>query len=139
MIQSLNPYLAFDGNASEALDFYKQTLGAEVPELMRWGDMPGQDVPAEIAGNVMHATLTFGEVSINLSDLPPGKARSGGNAVMLLLNVTDTADVDRLCEGLAAGGGQVTMPPEDTFWNARYAECTDRYGVQWKMNCQKEG
>jgi len=35
----IQPYLFFDGRCEQALDFYKQTLGAKVEALMRFKEM----------------------------------------------------------------------------------------------------
>ena len=37
---NLQPYLFFDGKCEEALDFYKQTVGAEAKMLMRFKESP---------------------------------------------------------------------------------------------------
>ena len=36
----VQPYLFFEGRAEEALEFYKQALGAKVEMLMRYKDNP---------------------------------------------------------------------------------------------------
>ena len=58
----LNPYLTFDGNAREAIEFYKGVFGGEL-NLMTFGDMgasehEGTPIPAD---GVMHAQLTTDE------------------------------------------------------------------------------
>ena len=36
----IQPYLFFDGRCEEALEFYRQALGAEVTMLLRYKDGP---------------------------------------------------------------------------------------------------
>ena len=36
----IQPYLFFDGRCEEAIEFYRQAVGAEVGMLMRWKDCP---------------------------------------------------------------------------------------------------
>ena len=36
----VQPYLFFDGKCEEALDFYKQAIGAKVDMLMRFSESP---------------------------------------------------------------------------------------------------
>lgn len=31
-----------------------------------------------------------------------------------------------------------TMELQDMFWGAYYGSCTDKYGVQWMVNCRKK-
>ena len=49
----LNPYLSFDGQAEEVLNFYKSIFGGEVT-ISRFGDTPGMPVTAEQKELVMH-------------------------------------------------------------------------------------
>ena len=37
-------YLFFDGRCDEAIEFYKNTFGAEVGMLMRWKDSPDKSM-----------------------------------------------------------------------------------------------
>jgi PhnB protein len=34
-------------------------------------------------------------------------------------------------------GGTVQVPIGETFWSARFAMFTDRFGVPWMINCEK--
>lgn len=33
-------------------------------------------------------------------------------------------------------GGKVSMPLQDTFWEARFGMLQDKFGVNWMFNCQ---
>jgi PhnB protein len=114
-------------NGAEALEFYKQALGAE--ELAR---MPAPD------GRIMHAELRLGDHLVYLCDDFPemcgGKSRNptalGGSPVNIHRYVEDCdAEVTRA----AAAGAAITMPPTDMFWGDRYAMVTDPYGHNWSF------
>lgn len=137
MVQSINPYLNFNGDCEEALQFYQKALGANVHALMRWGDMPDADLPPEAASKVMYARLEVGGGAIELSDAPPGMTMEFGSAHMINIHIDEPDDVDRFYAALVEGG-QSFMAPQNTFWGARYAHCADRYGVQWSFHCQVE-
>ena len=36
-------------------------------------------------------------------------------------------------------GGKVEMSLEKTFWGALFGMFTDKYGIDWMINCQLEG
>ena len=79
MIQSMNPFLNFEGNASEALELYASVLGGEVVQLMRFSDMPtepGQQTPPELANQIMYAKLATDAFVLEMSDCPPGVPRT---------------------------------------------------------------
>jgi PhnB protein len=37
---SVKPYLIFNGNCREAMDFYREVFGADEPVVMTYGDLP---------------------------------------------------------------------------------------------------
>ena len=58
------PYLFFEGRCEEALDFYKEKLGAKVDMLMRFKENPDQGGPGCEQVNpesVMHASMHIGD------------------------------------------------------------------------------
>ena len=36
-----------------------------------------------------------------------------------------------------AEGGKVTMELQDMFWGAYFGSLTDKFGVQWMVNCSE--
>ena len=53
---TITPYLMFGGRCEEALDFYRQALGAEVEMVLRFNESP-QPTPAEPAGPSVSASV----------------------------------------------------------------------------------
>ncbi len=133
MIKALAPYLLFRGEAADAVALYTSALGATVEGLMRWGDMPGGDMPPEAHGKVMHGCIRIDGHQLNVADSVFDPIERG-NANHVLLEFDDPDHMDR-CFAALSESGTVRMPVETTFWNARYGEVTDRYGITWKMNC----
>jgi PhnB protein len=128
----VQPYLFFDGRCEEAIEFYKETLGAEVGMLMHWKDAPDKSmVTPTNADKVMHAGLKIGESRVMASD-----GRNTGNpkfeGFALSLNAKTEADADRLFDALSAGG-KVTMPMSKTFFSPRFGMCADKFGMQWMI------
>jgi PhnB protein len=130
----LNAYLSFDGTCAEAMLFYARVLGARLEALITYGDAPGPErPPASHADKVMHAYLVHPEWELMAGDMPPGMAYGGIQGVMLTLSYPTAAEGRRIFDALAAGG-QVTMPPGETFWADFFGMVTDRYGVPWGVN-----
>lgn len=128
----IQPYLSFDGRCDEALQFYRDAIGAEIAMVMRWKDSPDQSMttPAN-ADKVMHSQFQVGDTVVMASD-----GRNGGQPEFKgfsLSLVADTEDeADRLFNALAAGG-KVTMPMAKTFFSPRFGMVTDRFGVGWMV------
>jgi PhnB protein len=116
----------------EAIEFYREVLGAEVQMLMRYADSPD---PAMCAGmqpeNVMHMSLKIGDSTIMGSDgRCTGQAQFQGFS--LSLTVTDPGTAERLF-GLLADGGEVQMPLGQTFFSPAFGLVSDRFGVSWMV------
>src|SRR5437868_5954070 len=128
----LQPYLFFDGRCEEAIEFYRQTLGAEVIALMRFKDSPEQgSSPPGSAEKIMHANLRVGETTFMASDgRCEGHPKFQGFA--LSLTVSAVAEAERLFV-LLGQGGQVQMPLTQTFFSPRFGMLADRFGVSWMV------
>ncbi len=133
----LQPYLLFDGKCEEALNFYKGIFGGEI-NLSRWKEMPqgteGPPVTAETENRIMHGDFKADGIAFMASDATPGKTYGEG-PISLSIGLSDTAEAERIFNALAAGGN-VEMPLQDTFWGARFGMLTDKYGIDWMINCQ---
>jgi len=136
MTIKLNPYIQFNGNAQQVIDFYERALGAKVEALMRYVEMPGATFTPEQKKLVMHAELRIGESRLMLSDGMPGESVPVGGAVQVMLDFTDVNEMRQKFDALAAGGA-VTLALHDAFWGATFGVLTDAFGVRWLFNCDK--
>ena len=125
-------YLFFDGRCDEALEFYRQALGAEVEMLMRFKDSPEPAQCGSGSGDkVMHASFRIGGTTVMASDgRCEGKPSFQGFA--LALSVPTEAEADRRFAALAKGG-QVQAPLAKTFFSPRFGMVADRFGVRWMV------
>lgn len=131
----VNPYIAFKGNCREAIEFYKNALGAEVVFVQTVGESPMSNMgPAEA---IMHATIKVNNSLIMMSDdmRPDAKAPEGSN-ISLAIGLDDPARAKELYDNLASGGVQV-MPLEKTYWAAAFGILQDKFGITWMVNCEQ--
>src|SRR5690606_27277016 len=72
VMMQVQPYLFFEGRCEEAIELYRQALGAEVTMLMRYRDSPeppvGCELPPGSDDKVMHAQLRIGSSEVMASD-----------------------------------------------------------------------
>lgn len=120
------PYLYFVGDCAEALELYREAIGAEIRALVRFGDMPGARSDAQ--GKIMHAELGIGDSTVFASDGQASERSSGGYAISL--QADDDADAERLFAALASGG-TVSVPLMTTPFASRFGMVTDRFGTPW--------
>ena len=134
----VQPYLFFDGRCQEAIDFYRQALGAEVLMQLPFSASPvPTSVPDQARDKIMHASVRIGETVISMSD-----GHCAGNpsfqGFSLSLTVGDDQEARRLFAAVADGGAAV-MPLEETFFASSFGMATDRFGVAWMVMCPKAG
>ena len=131
MTSRLNPYINFNGDARQALEFYQGVFGGEFT-AMTFGDMGNDD--AAVKDRVMHGQLeTPAGYTLMCSDIMPGMPFTPGTTITVSLS--GGAD-DGLAGYFAAlgEGGTVTVPLEKQVWGDEFGQLTDRFGVAWMVN-----
>lgn len=129
----VKPYISFSGNCREAIDFYKNALGATELFSQTWGETP-HAIPG-FEDKIMHATLQVGDTHIMMCDAPEGGTKVDSN-ISLAIGLNDKVKASEFFDNLSAGGN-VTMPLDETFWADAFGMCTDKFGVNWMVNCEK--
>ena len=131
----LSPYLMFNGTCEEALNFYEQTLGARIENIMKHTGTPAEEhVPETWRDKVMHARFSIDGHVVMASDAPPGHQKETGG-FSLSLGGIDAVKGEEIFNKLSEGGS-VTMPFGPTFWAKGFGMCTDRFGIPWMINCE---
>lgn len=127
----ISPYLIFQGNCEEAVNFYHHCLGGELA-IKRFGDteMP---VDEDYKDKIMHAELSIGDLKIMFSDGAPHKKITVGDNIQINLNFESENHMEKVFNNLAKGG-KVTMPIDVTFWNAKFGMLEDKFGIKWMVN-----
>ena len=131
----IEPYLFFNGRCEEAIEFYKQALGAQVLMVMRFNESPEPHpagmLPPGSENKIMHACMRVDDANVMASD---GRCtgQSDFQGFSLSLTAADEADAKRKFAALAEGG-QVHMPLGKTFWSPCFGMVADRFGVGWMV------
>lgn len=131
-MEAIIPYLNFNGNASEALEFYSIALNGTVDFKQTFGESP-MESPEDFKDKVMHASFSAGDLKFLVSDCPPGVSVHEGNNLSLSLNFNDLEELKKTFNALSEGG-KITMELQDTFWGAHFGMLTDQFGFNWMFN-----
>lgn len=128
---ALNPYLLFNGQAKDAMEYYHEVLGGDLSmQTFAESGMPTEEKEKDY---IVHAQLTSGDIVIMASDGGHGhEVKFGGNVALSLVG----PDEEGLTEAFAklSEGGKVDMPLEKQFWGDIYGQLTDKFGVHWMVN-----
>ena len=134
-MNSLVPYLNFQGQAEEALSFYHSILGGTIHNIyVRDTPMAGE-LPPGLQDKIMHGRLVFRSGELAVTDMGRPEQFVGETRTYLLLECSSEQEVLELYQKLSEGGEGVHVP-ERTFWGAMYGDCWDRYGIRWMFNYQ---
>ena len=132
----LTPYLLFNGNCRQAMEFYKTCLGGELA-LMKVKDSTAREhMPAFQQEKVLNAKLSSGALEISSSDwLRTDQTPVRGNTVCLYLSGGTFETLTGLFEKLS-DGAEVTDPLRKEFFGV-YGALNDRFGVRWMFVSDK--
>jgi PhnB protein len=130
MASRLNPYLNFNGNARQAMEFYASVFGGNL-NLSTFADFGTKDSPD--VDKIMHGQLeTEAGYTLMGADTPAGMEFHGMHGFGVSLS-GDDPDLLRYWDKLSAGG-TVTMPMQKQQWGDEFGMCTDKFGVEWLVN-----
>ena len=128
----VQPYLFFDGRCDEALEFYKNAVGAKVGMLMRFKEAPDRTgITPGSENKVMHAQFEIGDTVVMASDgHNSGQPKFDGSS--LAVSANSEAEAERIFNALGEGG-KVTQPLTKTFFSPKFGMLADKFGVHWMV------
>jgi len=134
---NLTPYLLFEGNCLEAMEFYKSRFGGELI-LIKVKDSPMKDqMPASAQEKVLNARLQSGGLEISASDwLRPARTPVRGNTVCLYLSGGTLENLRTVFDRLSEGA-DVTDPLKQMFFGT-YGALNDKFGVRWMFQTSEK-
>jgi len=132
----LTPYLNFEGNAEEVLNFYKDALDGEIVMISRYKDAP-MPFDEDWKDKIMHARLKFGKSLIMISDGPKDFKTTFNGNIQLSIEVEDENKMEEVFNKLAAGG-KITMPLQKQFWGAKFGMLVDKFGTGWMLSREEQ-
>jgi PhnB protein len=127
----LNPYISFEDNARQAMEFYKEVFGGTLV-LNTFGEFGQADSP--VADKIMHGMLeTDNGFTIMAADTPPGMERNPGDTISISLSGDDADELRGYWDKLSSSG-KVSMPLEKQMWGDEFGMCVDQFGIPWMVN-----
>ena len=130
MASLLNPYLNFNGNARQAMEFYRDVFGGELT-LSTFGELGAAE--GADADKIMHGQLQTGSgYTLMGSDVPSHMQYEPAAGFAVSLSGDDEA-LRGYFEKLSAGGN-VTLPMQKMMWGDEFGMLTDQFGIQWMAN-----
>jgi len=130
----LDVYLNYRGNCEQAFRFYEQHLGGKVTGIVRHGQQPNPNIPADWQGKILHARMEIGTTVLMGADIPQSEPM---RSAYLTLTLDSESEAERLY-ALLVDGGQIFMKIAQTPFANRFAMLRDRFGTSWMLLHQPE-
>jgi len=129
---TLNPYLTFDGNCREAMNFYKECLGGELLLTVVKDSPIADQMPPKYKDQILHSSLKTSELELMATDMQPETLVEGNSNHLCLVCKTEE-ELNRLWGALSAGG-KINQPLHKMFfgWIGTF---TDKFGKRWILEC----
>jgi PhnB protein len=132
----LNPYISFDGDARQAMEFYKGIFGGTLA-VNTFGDF-GKEEAGDAADKIMHSMLeTDSGFTLMAADTPPEMEYKPGNNISVSVSGDDADELRGYWDKLSSDG-TVSVPLEKQMWGDVFGMCTDRFGITWLINISEQ-
>lgn len=132
-------YINFGGNCAEAFHFYEEHLGGKIINSLTHGESPvAHNLPAGWKDKILHSAIQLGETVLMGADIVPDTFQPMRSAYLTLM--FDTKEETERIYNLLTDGGQIFMPLSEQFFAEAFAQCRDRFGVNWMLiGAMKQG
>ena len=129
-MQKINPFLWFDDNAEEAVNFYASIFrDSEIKKTTRYGEASA-NAAGRPKGSVMTVAFNlFGQSFVAINGGPVFKFNP---SVSFIVNCKTGNEVQELWDKLSVGG-LVRMPLDKYPFSEKYGWIEDKYGVSWQL------
>ena len=129
----LNPYIRLDGQAREAMEFYRDALGGGELQVSTYKDSHASSGPTE-DDLVMHSRLINPAGFVLMaSDSSPRMPLAPGDTVSVSVGGEERAELQSYWDDLSEGATILT-PLEQSPWGDSFGMLRDRFGVVWFVN-----
>ena len=125
----LDIYVNYRGTCEEAFRFYEQHLGGRITGMVRHGEQPNPNIPAEWKEKILHARIEIGTTVLMGADIPQAESM---RSAYLTLTLDSEADAERIY-ALLTDGGEVFMKMAQTPFANRFAMLRDKFGASWML------
>lgn len=130
------PYLFFNGEASEAMDYYIDVFNAEQVALIRYGDMyqEGMPISEDDKNRVMHGSIKIDDKRILFSDNFASDSKEVDVSIAIISS--DANQLQSYFQKIEPDSKEIMVPFQVTDWSSGYGMLRDKYGVTWQLNVE---
>ncbi len=128
--------ITFDGQAEEAISFYKEIFNGKIENLLRYEEVadkyPSGLIDEKYGKRIVNARLNFGGNMFNVADALPNQKVVMGNNVAMDVVFLKNKDIHKIYEDLSKDG-VIVMPLAETYFSPNFAVLIDKFGIRWNI------
>jgi len=133
-------FLSMNGNAREAIEFYKKHLGAEVKMLVSYEDIGKMDktiiVTEENRNLISHSILKIGNTKIMIAEetMNPNETYHRGNNFSICVQSASLEEIEGFYNSLISDENvKIITPLAENIFSKAYGIIEDPYNVQIQL------
>ncbi len=133
-MQKITPFLWYDNNAEEAVNFYKSLFdNSSIIDITRYNELS-----AVASGQKPETAMTiaFKLEGQNFTALSGGPHFKLNQSISFFVYCESEAKIDMIYKKLSEGGF-VMMPLDKYDWSPKYAWVIDKFGLSWQLDVEK--
>ena len=132
MPTTLNPYLNFNGDARQAMEFYQGVFGGKLTMSTFKEYQASEDASED--DKIMHSVLeTDSGLTFMAADVPNRMEYRPGTNFSMSLSGDDEAQLRGYYDKLSSSG-TVLQTLAEAPWGDTFGMCVDRFGISWLVN-----
>lgn len=135
-MNTISPYIGFNGRCREAMSFYQECLGGEL-ELRQVAGSPMEQFWPAGKNQIYHSSLSINGLLIMGSDMTGPGGQVKGNDISLAIGCSSEEEINSLFDKLGKGG-TVMDELKEQFWGDIFGALEDKYGTRWMLNYAKK-
>lgn len=128
-MEKVTPFLMFEGNAEEAMNFYTSVIeDSKITSISRYGaEGPGKE------GTVIQGSFTLKGQEFMCIDSFVNHEFTFTPAFSIFLTCSHEEEINHLFEKLTEGGS-ILMPLGDYSFSKKFGWIADKFGVSWQLS-----
>ncbi|WP_046214510.1 VOC family protein [Paenibacillus wulumuqiensis] len=137
-------FLSMNGQAKEAIDFYKQHLGAEEMMRVTYQQMAERDGSMQLTEEnkdyISHSILQIGSTKVMIAEetMDPGEKYTAGNQISLCIQSADLEEIRQFYSSLISDARvKIILPLSSIVFSEAYGVIEDPFGVQLQLMYDK--
>lgn len=126
-------FIMLDGQASEAIEFYREALNSKLLFKTTYGE--GKDaagLPEEVKARISHAVLQTGENDLMVADIFPGQPYGIGDQVHICITATQQSEIEDMFNKMS-DKGQVVFPLQETEFSPCFGIVKDPFNITFQF------